>query len=94
MISKTALTMLIGSLAVASASGAFAQSTAPVVPPAQDGKPMQPGMMMNGQGGMKGMMMNDQMMQQMTKMMENCNKMMETMMQNQPAGSGSFPRKG
>ncbi len=55
---------------------------------------MQPGMMMDGQGGMKGMMMNDQMMQQMTKMMENCNKMMETMMQNQPAGSGSFPRKG
>ncbi len=42
MTNKAALAVLIGGLAVAGASGAFAQSTTPAAPPAQDGKPMQP----------------------------------------------------
>jgi len=107
VINKTATAMLLGGLAIATVSGALAQSTAPAAPPAQSGAPMPnmpmsgQGGMMGGQGGMQGMNMNepmmqrmDAMMQQMTKMMENCNKMMETMMQNQPGGPGSSPRKG
>jgi len=100
MINKTAMAMLLGGLTIATVSGALAQSTAPVAPPAQSGAAM-PGMPMGGQGGMQGMNMNepmmqrmDAMMQQMTKMMEKCNKMMETMMQKQPGGPGSSPRKG
>ena len=84
MTTKAALTMLIGGLAVASVSGAFAQPAAPTAPPAQDGKPMQPGMMPGGQGGMQPMKMDDHMMQQMARMMENCNKMMESKLQKPP----------
>lgn len=80
MTTKAALTMLIGGLAVASVSGAFAQPAAPTAPPVQDGKPMQPGMMPGGQGGMQAMKMDDH----MTKMMENCNKMMESKLQKPP----------
>lgn len=95
MINKAALTMLIGGLAVASVSGAFAQSTAPAAPPAQGGMAMQPGMM-GGQNGTQGMMMNQKMMQKMSTMMDNCNKMMETTMQNKniPSGSPAVPNKG
>ena len=107
MINKTITAMLLGGLATATVSGALAQSTAPVAPPTQSGAAM-PGMpmggqggMMGGQGGMQGMNMDepmmqrmDAMMQQMTKMMEKCDKMMETMMQKQPGGPGSSPRKG
>jgi hypothetical protein len=71
MINKTATAMLLGGLTIATVSGALAQSTVPVVPPAQSGAAM-PGMPMGGQGGMMG---------RMTKMMENCNKMMEAKLQ-------------
>lgn len=96
MINKTALAMLLGGLAVASASGAFAQSPAPAAPPAQDGKAMQPGMMMDGKGGMQGVMMNEEMTQKMSNMMDNCNKMMETTMQNKntPSVSPAVPKQG
>jgi len=88
MINKAAMAVLLGGLTIATVSGALAQSTAPVAPPAQSGAAM-PGMPMGGQGGMMGSQggmqgMNDPMTQQMsammgqmTKMMENCNKMME-----------------
>ncbi len=94
MINKAALTILLGSLAIAGASGAFAQSPAPAAPPTQGGA--MPGMPMNGKPGMQGMMMNEEMMQKMSKMMDNCNKMMETMMQNKtaPSGSPAVPKPG
>ncbi len=66
MTTKAALTMLIGGLTIASVSGAFAQPAAPTAPPVEDSKPMQPGMMPGGQGGMPAMKMDDHMMQQMT----------------------------
>jgi hypothetical protein len=90
MTNKAALAMLIGGLAVAGTSGAFAQSPTPTAPPAQDGKPMQPGMMMGGKDGMQSMKMDDHMMQQMARMMENCNKMMESKLQN-PAVTPATP---
>ncbi len=92
MINKAALTILLGSLAVAGASGAFAQSPAPAAAPTQGGRAMS-GMPMNGQ---PGMMMNEEMMQKMSKMMDNCNKMMETMMQNKtaPSASPAVPKQG
>ncbi len=96
MINKAALTILLGSLAVAGASGAFAQSPTPATPPVQDGKTMQPGMTMDGKGGMHGMTVNEQMMQKMNVMMDNCNKMMETMTQdkNVPPTSPAVPKQG
>jgi len=94
MTNKAALAMLIGGLAVAGASGAFAQSTTPAAPPAQDGKPMQPGMMMGDKEGTQSMKMDDHMMQQMAKMMENSNKMMEGRLQNAPAApAAATPEK-
>ncbi len=88
MVNKAALTRLLGSLAVAGASGAFAQSPAAAADTTQGGGSM-PGMPMNGQPGMQGMMMNDEMMQKVSKMMDNCNKMTETMTQNETASTGS-----
>ena len=94
MTNKAALAVLIGGLAVAGASGAFAQSPVPAAPPTQGAAI--PGMPMNGQPNMQGMMMNEEMMQKMSKMMDNCNKMMETMMQNKtaPSGSPAVPKQG
>lgn len=83
MTNKAALAVLIVGLAVAGASGAFAQSPAAAAPPTQG-------------GAMPGMMMNEEIMQKMSKMMDNCNKMMETMMQNKtaPSGSPAVPKQG
>ena len=96
MMNKALTAALLGGFFAAVGSPAFAQSSTPDTPSAQEGRTTKPGMMMGDKDGMKGMMTDGQMRQKMNTMMDNCNKMMEGKMQNKntPSTSSPSPKQG